>query len=82
MQLASKSSAKRMEAELASLKRDAAQAAAAHKQAIASWHSRVDQSEAEVNVGLDACAPATYAKHCGPEDDPLSDIIPRKTLRW
>ena len=48
VQLASKSSTKQMEAELASLKRDAAQAAAAHKQAIASWHSRVDQSEAEV----------------------------------
>ena len=50
VQLASKSSTKRMEAELASLKRDGAQAAAAHKQAIASWHSRVDQSEAEVDI--------------------------------
>lgn len=48
LQLASESSARQMEAELASIKRDAAQAAAMHKQAYASWHARIDQCEAEV----------------------------------
>lgn len=48
LQLASHSSARRMEAELASMKRDAAQAATSHKQAYASWHTKLDKCEADV----------------------------------
>lgn len=48
--LAYESSSKQMEAEVAALKRDAAQAAAAHKQAAASWHMDLDLLQAEVGL--------------------------------
>ena len=50
IQLANESASKQMEAELANAKRDAAQAAAAHKQAKASWHIELDLQRAEVTL--------------------------------
>lgn len=52
VKLAGESSNKQLEAELANLKRDAAQAAAAHKQAMASWHIELDLQKAEVSCSL------------------------------
>ena len=53
VQLAAESTTKQLEAELAALKRDAAQAAAAHKSAAPSWQSDLDWQSAE--VPQDAC---------------------------
>jgi hypothetical protein len=48
IKLSNQSTTKQLEAELASAKRDAAQAAASHKAAAAAWHSDLDGVKAEV----------------------------------
>ena len=51
VKLAAESSTRQLEAELAHARRDAAQAAAAHKAAAASWQSELDYQKAEVGNG-------------------------------
>ena len=64
VQLASESAQKQLEAELAAAKRDAAQAAAAHKSTAASRQSELDWQKAEASRGVSAIVAAAAAQAC------------------
>ena len=66
VKLATESATKQMEAELANCKRDAAQAAAAHKAAMASWHVELDLQKAEVWADVRARVPYSILSHGHP----------------
>ena len=62
VQLASESAHKQLELELANAKHNAAQAAAAHKSAAASWQGELDWQKSEVSV--QCCITLPCAMQC------------------
>lgn len=79
IKLSSQSAIKQLEAEIASSKRDAAQAAATHKAAAAAWVSDTDGLKAEVRT-----TPTTrtflLSLHVGRKDKVLSAVNARPSV--